>query len=429
MPPYPSLPAGATEPDSMSRGSMEPTRRLADLRRAGLLRRLRSVSTSQGPRVMLDGEVVLTLCSNNYLGLADHPKVRRAAAKAASSHGAGSGASRLISGNMDCHLELESELAEFSLVEASLLFGSGYLANTGTIAAVAGIAPGGVIFSDELNHASIIDGCRLADAETFVYRHADLDHLSWGLQKAGDRARLIVTDGLFSMDGNLAPLPGIVDLAERHGVLTMVDEAHATGCFGPEGRGAVVDSGMSGRVDLVVGTLGKAFGSYGAFVGCSNEMRQLLINQARTFVFSTAPPPPAIAAASKALDLVRSKPGRLERLQHNAELLRDSLRGLGIPTGNSTTHIIPVMVGDPSMATALSDRLLTDGIYAQAIRPPTVPDGTSRLRMSVMSEHEPADLRAAAKAVARYAAELGVEFGQPGAGTGAVEPARLARAA
>ena len=191
----------------------------------------------------------------------------------------------------------------------------------------------------------------------------------------------------------------------------------------------MVESGMAGQVDLVVGTLGKALGSYGAFIGCSSEMRELLINQARTFVFSTAPPPPAIAAASKALDLVRSKPSRLARLQSNADLLRDSLRGLGVPTGNSTTHIIPITVGDPSMATALSERLLRDGIYAQAIRPPTVPEGTSRLRMSVMSEHDPADLRAAAKAVARSAAELGVEFGDQSEQTPQPERLPLRRAA
>ena len=378
---------------------------------------------------MLDDEVVLMLCSNNYLGLADHPKVRKAAAKAAASQGAGSGASRLISGNMTCHEDLEANLAEFNLVESTLLFGSGYLANTGTIAAVAGIEPGGVVFSDELNHASIIDGCRLANAEVFVYRHCDLEHLSWGLRKAGDRSRLIVTDGLFSMDGNLAPLPGIVDLAERHGALTMVDEAHATGCVGPEGRGAVAESGMSGKVDLVVGTLGKALGSYGAFVGCSAVMRDLLINQARTFVFSTAPPPPAIAAASRALDLVQSKPGRLERLHRNAETLRDSLREHGVPTGNSSTHIIPVTVGDASKTMALSERLLAEGIYAQAIRPPTVPERTSRLRMSVMSEHKRSDLRDAARAVARAAEDLGITFDEQTQQLPGLERAPLTRAA
>lgn len=350
------------------------------------------------------------LCSNNYLGLADHPKVKRAAARAATASGSASGASRLISGNMGCHEDLEEDLAEFSQTQSALLFGSGYLANTGGIAAIAGIEPGGVVFSDELNHASIIDGCRLADAEVFVYRHGDLEHLEWGLGEARGRARLIVTDGIFSMDGNLAPLEGIVDLAERYGALTMVDEAHATGCFGPEGRGTVAAAGLSDRIDLTVGTLGKALGSYGAFIGCSTEMRDLLINQARTFIFSTAPPPPAIAAASKALEVVRSEPGRLERLQVNAAVLREALAEEGIPTSESSTHIVPVTVGDASSAMSLCERLLAEGIYAQAIRPPTVPEGTSRLRMSVMSEHDPADLRNAAKALSRAAADLGVDF-------------------
>lgn len=378
---------------------------------------------------MLDGVVVLMLCSNDYLGLADHPKVRKAAARAAMSQGAGSGSSRLVAGNHDFHEELEFELSRFKQVESALLFGSGYLANTGTIAAIAGIEPGGVVFSDELNHASIIDGCRLAEAETFVYRHCDLDHLEWGLRKAGGRARLIVTDSLFSMDGNLAPLPGIVDLAERHGVMTMVDEAHATGCIGPEGRGAIAEWGMNGRVDLVVGTLGKSLGSYGAFVGCSADLRDFLINRARPFIFSTAPPPPSVAAASKALQLVQSKPGRLERLRRNSQILRESLRGHGIPTGSSSTQIIPVTVGDPMATMGLCERLLSEGIHAQAIRPPTVPDGTSRLRMSVMSEHKSSELREAAKSLARAAQELGIEFSSPSTGSKGPGRAPLERAA
>ena len=397
----------------MPRGKAAVTGELSEIEDAGLLRRLRRLSTAQGPRVMLEGEVVLMLCSNDYLGLADHPKVRKAAARAAMTQGAGSGSSRLVAGNHDFHEELEFELSRFKQVESALIFGSGYLANTGTIAAIAGVEPGGVVFSDELNHASIIDGCRLAEAETFVYRHCDLDHLAWGLRKAGDRARLIVTDSLFSMDGNLAPLPGIVDLAERHDVMTMVDEAHATGCFGPEGRGAIAHLGMSGKVDLVVGTLGKALGSYGAFVGCSSDLRDYLINRARPFIFSTAPPPPSIAAAAKALELVRAKPGRLERLERNSRILRDSLRELGVPTGNSSSQIIPVIVGDATAASRLCDRLLSQGIYAQAIRPPTVPEGTSRLRMSVMSEHKSSELREAARLVSRAVQDLGIDIQRP----------------
>src|SRR6476469_3804260 len=233
--------------------------RLEELRDQGLHRRLRLIEGRQGPRVTLDGRAVLLLCSNDYLGLAAHPKVRSAAAEAAMRWGAGAGASRLISGNMEPHRRLESRLAEFKGYEAALLFGPGYLANTGVIAALAG--RGEVVFSDELNHASIIDGCRLSRAETFVYRHGDLDHLAWGLRQAGKRAALIVSDGVFSMDGDIAPLVDLQALANQHGCRLMVDEAHATGALGPGGRGSVAAAGLSGEVDLVIGTLGKALGS------------------------------------------------------------------------------------------------------------------------------------------------------------------------
>ena len=259
--------------------------RLEDLRRAGLYRRLRLIESPQGPRVMLDGAEVLLLCSNNYLGLADHPRVRQAAADAAERFGAGAGASRLVSGNMSLHGRLEERLAAFAGYETALLFGSGYLANLGAIAALAG--RGQVVFSDELNHASIIDGCRISRAECFIYRHADLEHLSWGLRKhAGDGA-LIVTDAVFSMDGDVAPITELLDLARRHRCLLMVDEAHATGALGPGGGGAVAEAGLSGEVDLIVGTLGKTLGSYGAYV-CGSAVekmngRAVLISRSTTF--------------------------------------------------------------------------------------------------------------------------------------------------
>ncbi|HEX6601134.1 MAG TPA: 8-amino-7-oxononanoate synthase, partial [Solirubrobacterales bacterium] len=258
--------------------------RLEELRDRGLHRRLRLIEGQQGPTVTLDGRPVLLLCSNNYLGLADRLEVREGAAEAALQWGAGAGASRLISGNMEPHRELEAQLAAFKGYEAALLFGSGYLANTGTVAALAGA--GGVVFSDELNHASIVDGCRLSRAETFVYRHGDLEHLAWGLSEAGGRASLIVTDGVFSMDGDIAPLPELLELARRHGARLMVDEAHATGAIGPGGRGSVSAAGLSGEVDVVVGTLGKALGSYGAYVCASAEIADFLLNSARPFIFS-----------------------------------------------------------------------------------------------------------------------------------------------
>jgi glycine C-acetyltransferase/8-amino-7-oxononanoate synthase len=360
----------------------------------------------QGPRVLLGGAEVLLLCSNNYLGLADHPRVRRAAADAAERYGAGAGASRLISGEMELHSTLEQRLAEFEYSESALLFGSGYLANTGTVAALAGA--GEVVFSDELNHASIIDGCRLAKADTFVYRHRDLEHLTWGLREAGARAALIVTDGVFSMDGDIAPLPDLHDLARRHSCRLMVDEAHAVGTMGPGGRGAVAAAGLSGAVDVVVGTLGKALGSYGAYVCGSAELRDLLINTARPFIFSTAPPPPSLGAALAALELVGSRPGLVEHLRRNAAVLREALSAHGLDVGSSRTQIVPVMVGDARRAVALCERALDDGVFAQAIRPPTVPKGTSRLRLTVMANHRTDELQRAARVIGRAAQDLGI---------------------
>src|SRR3954470_23614490 len=240
--------------------------RLEELRDSGLYRRTRLVSGPQGPRVVLDGKPVLLLCSNNYLGLADHPRVREAAADAAMRWGVGAGASRLVSGTMTIHRRLEDALAAFKDREAALVYGSGYLANVGVVTALAG--KGEVVFSDELNHASIIDGCRLSQAETFVYRHNDVDHLAWALERAFGRGALIVTDSVFSMDGDVAPLAELVELARRHRVRLVVDEAHGVGCLGPGGRGAVHEAGLDGEVDVVIGTLGKALGAYGAFAAC-----------------------------------------------------------------------------------------------------------------------------------------------------------------
>jgi glycine C-acetyltransferase/8-amino-7-oxononanoate synthase len=346
------------------------------------------------------------LCSNNYLGLADHPRVRRASANAAIRWGAGTGASRLISGTMPAHAELESELAAFKGKQASLLFGSGYLANVGVISALA--REGEVVFSDELNHASIIDGCRLAKAEVFVYRHADPEHLEWGLRKASGRGSLIVTDGVFSMDGDTAPLAQLADLAQIHDCRLMVDEAHATGCAGPGGRGAVAAAGLSDQVDVVMGTLGKALGSYGAYVCGSAELRDYLINTSRPVIFSTALPPPVVAAAGAALELLLRWPRRVERLQANAAVLRQGLLAEGFDVEADGSHIVPVVVGEADRAMKLCERALEQGVFAQAIRPPTVPEGTSRLRMCVMSTHLVADLRRAAKVLGRAARELGV---------------------
>ena len=380
--------------------------RLDELRRAGLQRRLRTVDGAQGPRVSLGGAEVLLLCSNNYLGLADAAPVRRAAAAAAERFGAGAGASRLISGTMELHRELERRLAEFHRSEAALAFGSGYLANTGTIAALAG--RGEVVFSDELNHASIIDGCRLSRAETFVYRHRDIEHLAWALARARGRGALIVTDAVFSMDGDVAPLAELAALTRDSGCMLMVDEAHATGALGPGGRGAVAEAGLEDEVDVIVGTLGKSLGSYGAYVCAGAEIRELLVNAARTFVFSTALPPPAIGAALAALELTSTRPELAGLLRRNAGVLRGELATCGLDTGSSSTQVMPVIVGDPRSAVALCERCLERGVFAQAIRPPTVPAGTSRLRLSVMATHHPAELRSAARLIAAACRELGI---------------------
>jgi glycine C-acetyltransferase/8-amino-7-oxononanoate synthase len=368
---------------------------------------------------LLDGQPVLLLCSNNYLGFADHPRVREAAAEAAMRWGVGAGASRLVSGTMTIHDALENRLAEFERSESCVLFGSGYLANIGVITALTSL-PGAdtgdgsarrrVVFSDALNHASIVDGCRLARSETFVYAHCDLDHLAWGLRSAPPGS-VIVTDSVFSMDGDVAPLAQIVELAQRHSARVIVDEAHATGALGPGGRGAVAEAGLEGRDDVVVvGTLGKALGSYGAYACASRMIVEYLVNTARTLIFSTAPPPPAIGGALAALELLSEQPGRVDQLQANAKLMRASLEHAGTPTLPGRTQIIPLVVGDAGSARALSEAALRRGVFVQAIRPPTVAPGSSRLRLTLMASHSDAEIRRAAEAIAGAACEVGVSF-------------------
>jgi glycine C-acetyltransferase/8-amino-7-oxononanoate synthase len=379
--------------------------RLEELRERGLYRRLRLIEGPQGPRVLLDGREVLLLCSNDYLGLAADPRVREAAADAALRLGAGAGASRLISGNMEPHRELEAALAAFKGYGRALLFGSGYLANVGTISALAG--PGEVVFSDELNHASIIDGCRLARAETAVYRHNDVEHLESLLRGADGHPALIVTDGVFSMDGDVAPLVELLELARRYGARLMVDEAHATGAVGPGGRGSVSAAGLSGEVDVVMGTMGKALGSYGAYVCASPEIVDYLVNRARSFIFSTAPPPPVVGAARAALGVLEAEPERVRRLATNGRALRDALAAEGLAAGGST-QIVPIEVGEAALTMELCERVLERGVFAQGIRPPTVPEGSSRLRLTVMATHSPPELRRAAHEVGEAARAIGL---------------------
>jgi 8-amino-7-oxononanoate synthase len=379
--------------------------RLDELKSLGLYRRMRMVSGPQGPRVVLDGKPVLLLCSNNYLGLADHPRVREAAADAAMRWGAGAGASRLVSGNMTLHRRLEERIATFKATQSALVFGSGFLANLGIVPALA--RRGEIVFSDELNHASIVDGCRLSGAETFIYRHADVEHLEWGLRNADGRGALIVTDGVFSMDGDVAPLEEIVELARHFDVRVMVDDAHGTGTIGPGGRGSVAEAGLEGEIDVIVGTLGKALGSYGAFAACDHAMTRHLVNSARPLIYSTGLPPSAAAAAMAALELLHEQPRRVERLADNAATLRDELAREGFDVSGSESQIVPLIVGDAGLAMRICEAALEHGVFAQAIRPPTVPDGTSRLRLAVMASHTRDELRDAARVLAQAALRNG----------------------
>jgi 8-amino-7-oxononanoate synthase len=385
--------------------------RLEELERLGLDRRLRLVSGPQGPTVLIDGKPVLLLCSNNYLGLADHPRVREAAADAAMRWGVGAGASRLVSGTMTVHRRLEERLANFEGSEACVLFGSGYLANIGVIGALAG--SGDTVFSDELNHASIVDGCRLSRAEVVVYRHRDVEHLDWSMRRHGRgngaARRLIVTDSVFSMDGDIAPLEAIAELADVHGARVVVDEAHATGNVGPGGRGAVADAGLAGEIDVVVGTLGKALGSYGAYACASAEIVRYLINTARPLIYSTAPSPPAVAGALAALALLRERPHRVQRLRSNARVLRRALAAEGFPVADVEMHIVPLIVGEEYTAMRLCQEALERGVFAQAIRPPTVAAGSSRLRLTAMASHTASELEMAARVFGEAARAIGLE--------------------
>jgi 8-amino-7-oxononanoate synthase len=381
--------------------------RLGELKSLGLGRRVRMVSGPQGPHVLLDGKPVLLLCSDNYLGLADHPQVREAAAQAAMRWGVGSGASRLVSGTMTVHRRLEERLAAFLGRESALLFGSGFLAGAGVIAALA--RPGDIVFSDELNHASLVDGCRLSRAEVFVYDHGDVEHLAWGLGQAQGRGALIVSESVFSMDGDVAPIQGIVELGERHRVRVLVDESHAIGAVGPGGRGVLAELGLEDQVDVILGTLEKALGSYGAFVACDRTMTQYLLNAARTVMFSTAPSPPAMAGALAALTLLEERPRLVARLELNATALSDALEHEGFGLNGSTTHIVSIVVGDPALALRMCELALGRGLFAQALVPPAVPALGSRLRLTAMASHRPEELQAAGRLIGQTARQAGFD--------------------
>jgi len=361
-------------------------RELADLDRQGLRRRLQTREGPQAARVVLDGRELVNFGSNDYLGLAADPRLAAAAAEAAQRDGWGSGASPLVTGHAAAHQQLQQRLAEFEGTEAALLFTSGFAANAGTIAAVVG--PGDVVYSDRKNHASLWDGCRLSRADVRVYPHGDWRQLETLLADSPKyRRRLIVTDSLFSMDGDLAPLVELADLAERYDAMLMVDEAHATGVFGQRGRGVAEQLGVEDRVSIRVGTLSKALGSVGGFVAGSRTLIEWLVNRARPYIFSTASPAAIAAAAVAALDIVRDEPQRRTALLARAQELRNTLRGAGWNVGASAGQIIPVIVGEPARAATFSHALRERGLFVPAIRPPTVPEGEACLRISLTAGH------------------------------------------
>jgi 8-amino-7-oxononanoate synthase len=381
---------------------------LKTLDKAGLYRRMVSLSSQSGPRATINGRSVLLLASNDYLGLAVHPRMKARAQEAAAQWGTGAGASRLISGTTILLDELEDCLARFKDTEAALVFNTGYMANVGLLQALAG--PEDVIFSDELNHASIIDGCRLSRARVEVYPHRDTETLAALLKKCGQcRRRIIVTDGVFSMDGDLAPLPELAALARSCDTTLIVDDAHGTAALGPTGRGTLEHFGLAGSPDIIVmATLGKALGSFGAFVAGSRDLREYLINRARSFIFTTALPPSVVASALEALQILADEPQRRQRLAENAAFMRTGLQSLGFNTLDSCTHIMPVLTGAPDKAVAMARRLFEEGIFIQAIRPPTVPRGSSRLRITVMATHEGRDLEWALAMLGKTGKELGI---------------------
>ncbi len=364
---------------------------LTDLDGNGLKRTLRQLSGSQGRRVTVDGRKVLNFCSNNYLGLADDARLGQAAAESIEKDGFGAGASRLVCGNMTAHQKLEEAIARFKGAESCLVFSTGYMANVGIISSVFGRDD--IIFSDRLNHASIVDGIQLSRAQCRRYAHRDMRALEEMLKASGPcRKRGIVTDSVFSMDGDIAPLDEIVALARRYNCLVMIDEAHALGVMGENGRGLAEHFGVESEIDIQMGTLSKAAGSFGAYCCGSKDLTAFLVNKARSFVYTTAMPPSVAAASLRAVEIIETEPDRRARLWENTRAMHRGLKEMGFNTMDSQTPVIPVVLGDASMAVEFSKRLLDAGIFITAIRPPTVPVNTARLRLTVMATHTQSDI-------------------------------------
>jgi len=381
---------------------------LGELETGGLLLHPRTLDGPTGARASFDGHPVINLASNNYLGLANHPRMNRAASEAASRFGAGSGAVRTIAGQMTMHLELEERFAAFKRAETALMFQSGFTANAGTVAAILG--PDDVIVSDRLNHASIIDGARLSKAEIKVFEHRDPEDADRKLQETArpGRRQLLITDGVFSMDGDIAPLGDLVEVAERRDAIMMIDDAHASGVLGAGGAGTVDHFAVHGRVDVQVGTLSKAFGVLGGFIAGPPHLTRWLQNRGRPYLFSTSAPPAVVAACIEALDILRDEPDRLDRLWENTTTLKAGLHDLGFDTGDSETPITPVITGDETATQSFARRLFEEGVFCPAIVYPTVAKGKARVRTIVTADHTVDDLGEALAAFERVGKELGL---------------------
>jgi 8-amino-7-oxononanoate synthase len=352
-----------------------------------LFRVLTELQSGQAPEIVIEGKHYILLASNNYLGLSTHPKVKEAAQRALEKYGTGSGGSRLVSGSTDLHRELEERIAAFKKTEGAILFSSGYLANVGAISALVG--PGDVIYSDELNHASIIDGCRLSHAEIKMYKHCDAEHLSSLLsQNNSGNKKLILTDTVFSMDGDLAPLPELVELSEKYCCMLMIDEAHATGVLGKRGSGATEYFGVEDRIPIVMGTLSKAVGSLGGYVAGSRKLIDFLRNRARTYIFDTSLPASSLAASLAAIDIIEFEPGRREYLWRLIKKFKSGLEGIGLEVLPSYSAVIPILVGEAQPTLDFARSLRENGIFTPAVRPPSVPPGKCRIRATLMATHK-----------------------------------------
>jgi glycine C-acetyltransferase len=381
---------------------------LAAWKQAGTYQRLRVLESESAAEARFDGKDVINLASNNYLGLTTHPKLREAALEATRRYGVGSGAVRTISGTMSLHMQLEERIARFKNVEACVVFQSGFAANAGTVAAV--LTPEDHIVSDELNHASIIDGCRLSRAKIHVFPHKDTAAAERKLAELDGQPgrKLLITDGVFSMDGDIAPLPGLVEAAEKHGSIMMVDDAHSSGVLGRNGRGTIDHFGLHGRVHIQVGTLSKAIGVLGGYVCGSRALIEFLYHRARPFLFSTSHPPAVAASCMAAFDVLEEEPERIQKLWDNTRYFKQGLRAAGFNTGVSETPITPVIVGEARTAHALSAALFEEGVLATGIGFPTVPEGKARVRTIVTATHTREDLDRALEVFRRVGKKLGI---------------------